>query len=91
MVVGEVALWGKIICGDHGYRAEYAYPRRLRVIRRIADDRDPDLEALSVYGVPVDVVSAGAVSVHANYVVGNFVARLVRRLFGSPASSAAAP
>lgn len=29
VVVGSVHLWGKVIEGTHGYRAQYAYPERL--------------------------------------------------------------
>lgn len=32
IVVGEVSLWGKVIPAELGYRAEFAYPRRLWVI-----------------------------------------------------------
>jgi len=31
-VVGRVALWGRVIEHEHGYRARYAYPQRLRLI-----------------------------------------------------------
>ncbi len=31
-VLGRVALWGRVIEHDHGYRAELAYPQRLRLI-----------------------------------------------------------
>lgn len=34
-VRGIVALWGKIIEGDKGYRAQYAYPVRIEVPRYI--------------------------------------------------------
>jgi hypothetical protein len=30
-VVGQVSLWGKVIEHTHGYRAEFAYPARLRL------------------------------------------------------------
>jgi hypothetical protein len=32
-VSGEVSLWGRLIEHEHGYRAEYAYPRRIVVPR----------------------------------------------------------
>jgi hypothetical protein len=51
---GEVYLWGRIIEHETGYRAEFAYPKRLTIVdggaqaSRIAD-------ALSLaYGVPCD-------------------------------------
>ena len=31
-VVGTVALWGRIVEHDRGYRAAYAYPQRLRLV-----------------------------------------------------------
>lgn len=31
-VLGRVALWGRVIEHDHGYRAEFAYPQRLRLV-----------------------------------------------------------
>ena len=31
-VLGRVALWGRVIEHEHGYRAELAYPQRLRLI-----------------------------------------------------------
>lgn len=32
VVVGTAALWGRVIEHDHGYRAEFAYPQRLRLV-----------------------------------------------------------
>lgn len=56
MVVGQVCLWGKVIPGQHGYRAELAYPERLSVFEG-AVRRDPAvLDAMAAYGVPVEVV-----------------------------------
>ena len=34
-VIGLVALWGKIVPGEKGYRAEYAYPIKLQVAKKI--------------------------------------------------------
>jgi hypothetical protein len=31
-VVGRVALWGRVIEHEHGFRARYAYPQRLRLL-----------------------------------------------------------
>ncbi|MGZ8630213.1 MAG: hypothetical protein ACXWZF_04505 [Actinomycetota bacterium] len=31
-VLGRVALWGRVIEHEHGFRAQYAYPQRLRLI-----------------------------------------------------------
>jgi hypothetical protein len=52
-VVGEVALWGKVISAVRGYRAQFAYPRRLFVILRTEGRRRRAIDALSTYGVPV--------------------------------------
>jgi hypothetical protein len=44
-VIGAVAMWGEVIGHDFGYRAEYAYPQRLRLVcgpcLRIGRDRPP--------------------------------------------------
>ena len=31
-VLGRVALWGRVIEHEHGYRAQFAYPQRMRLI-----------------------------------------------------------
>lgn len=62
-VVGEVSLWGKLIPGSKGYRAEFAYPRNLFVIQRTAEwDQSVLVDALSVYGVPVATIPYRTVS-----------------------------
>ena len=33
-MLGRVALWGRVIEHEYGYRAQYAYPQRLRLIRQ---------------------------------------------------------
>jgi hypothetical protein len=53
-VAGEVSLWGKVISGVKGYRAEFAYPRRLFVLHRTEGRRRRAMAALAEYGVPVD-------------------------------------
>ena len=53
-VVGEVSLWGKLIRGVKGYRAQFAYPRSLFVVHRIESRRRRAIEALADYGVPVE-------------------------------------
>lgn len=51
---GEVSLWGRVIECDKGWRAEYAYPKRLCVF-------NPEHAILSdIYGVPVTVMPKGA-------------------------------
>jgi hypothetical protein len=34
-VVGQVAMWGKIVEGDRGYRAQYAYPTKIQIPRTV--------------------------------------------------------
>jgi hypothetical protein len=44
-VIGRVAMWGAVIGHEFGYRAEYAYPQRLRLVcgpcLRAGRDRSP--------------------------------------------------
>lgn len=47
-IVGKVKLWGKVIPGEKGYRAEYAYPSELHVRPELLEN-----EALLAYGVPL--------------------------------------
>jgi hypothetical protein len=49
-VAGKVKLWGTIVPGEYGARAEYAYPSELRVPASLADD-----PGILAYGVPVVV------------------------------------
>lgn len=55
LVVGEVAMWGRVIEGERGLRATHAYPRRLWLLDEDdlprADLLTPHLAA---YGVPVE-------------------------------------
>jgi hypothetical protein len=48
--LGEVSLWGKIIVHEGGYRAQYAYPRRLWVDKCVPERL---IKVVSAYGVPV--------------------------------------
>ncbi len=52
-VFGTVSLWGKVIPGDRGWRAEYAYPRELWVIE--SAKRSASLLAED-YSVPCHVI-----------------------------------
>ena len=60
-VVGRVSLWGKVIPGEHGWRAQYAYPAHLYIVKSILGDllnrSLPIYEDLQNYGVPVDFIS----------------------------------
>jgi hypothetical protein len=55
VLVGEVALWGRVIECEHGWRGALAYPRRLFLLR----GRDPHAlcRALAGYGVPVETMN----------------------------------
>jgi len=76
-VVGEVSLWGKLIPGSKGYRAQYAYPRRLFVIQRTADwDQSEAAEALSVYGVPVESIPYRRVGYNPLATIGDLLRRM---------------
>jgi hypothetical protein len=76
-VVGEVSLWGKLIPGSKGYRAQYAYPRRLYVIQRTADwDQSAVADALSIYGVPVETISYRKVGYNPLATVSDFLRRI---------------
>jgi len=76
-VVGEVSLWGKLIPGSKGYRAQFAYPRRLFVIQRTADwDQSEAAEALSIYGVPVETISYRQVGYNPFATIGDLLRRM---------------
>ena len=52
---GEVYLWGKVIVHERGYRAQFAYPKKLYVIDG-GPRADKIADALSwTYGVPCEV------------------------------------
>jgi len=52
--VGEVALWGRVIEGEHGVRASHAYPQRLILLDADgSDDAELLTPHLARYGVPV--------------------------------------
>jgi Type II/IV secretion system protein len=53
VVYGKVNVWGKVIRGSYGARAQYAYPSELHVPEWLEDQ-----EALRSYGVPI-VVNPG--------------------------------
>ena len=53
-IVGEVALWGRLVETERGWRASCAYPARLYV-------PDDDIAAtLRIYDVPVESASAAS-------------------------------
>lgn len=62
LVVGEVSLWGKVVLAKHGYRSEFAYPKRLILVPG-EDVSSAQRDELAVdYGVPVSVMTADALS-----------------------------
>ena len=81
-VVGEVAMWGKVIPGPGGYRAQFAYPRRLYVVQRTADwDQSSTMRALGVYGVPVEAVAHQKVGTRPADVVAVALETLAENIF----------
>lgn len=62
LAVGQVALWGRVVPGEQGYRAEYGYPRRLWVLKESLQQAG-SADALrrhlaTAYSVPVGLCSA---------------------------------
>lgn len=56
IVLGQVALWGKVVVDEPSYRGQFAYPARLSlVVDSLVDDtRSDDLvDGLGAYRVPV--------------------------------------
>jgi hypothetical protein len=56
IVLGQVALWGKVVDDEPSYRAEFAYPARLSLVAdSLVDGTSPDelVEGLGAYRVPV--------------------------------------
>jgi hypothetical protein len=60
-VIGRVALWGRVIECERGWRGTFAYPTHLYLLSA-SRRRGPDARALAgrlaIYGVPVEVVEA---------------------------------
>lgn len=61
-VIGLVSLWGRVLACARGWRAEFAYPRRIYVPMEAeevsASERIEELAlSLGDYGVPVEIVS----------------------------------
>lgn len=65
LVVGPVYLWGRVVEGEAGWRAERAYPKSLYIpfVGDGPSDRQLRLAgALAHYGVPVQTVSVPSLS-----------------------------
>jgi hypothetical protein len=59
IVVGRVALWGRMVVADHGWRASHAYPAEIFVPAEpaVAPDAHGDASELgSVYRVPSSAI-----------------------------------
>jgi hypothetical protein len=53
VVFGEVSLWGRVIVHESGYRAQFAYPRRI-LVPFIDRDRDIVNGLRRAYGIDVE-------------------------------------
>ena len=58
-VIGKVALWGKVIEGEIGWRAEYAYPREIWVPREFHVASGVDIGAVRPPGLPLEEIACG--------------------------------
>jgi hypothetical protein len=67
-VVGRVKMWGKVIPGEHGWRAQYAYPAELFIVKSVVGSlvnrHLPLYEDLMNYGVPVDFITPAQMMDH---------------------------
>ncbi|HEX2042014.1 MAG TPA: hypothetical protein VHF24_05185 [Acidimicrobiales bacterium] len=59
LVVGRVALWGKVVRDHEGWRGQYGEPVHLSVVRELVLDGELDgvTAGLAAYGVPVDTMA----------------------------------
>ncbi len=59
LVVGQVALWGKVVRDGEGWRGEYGVPVHLWVVRELVLDEELEgvTAALAAYGVPVGTMA----------------------------------
>ena len=62
LVVGKVALWGRVIPGERGFRAQYGYPKRLWLVWESLEPLEQPgarrIELAAAYGVPVEFCDA---------------------------------
>ena len=62
LAVGKVALWGRIIPAERGYRAQFGYPRRLWLVweslEQLGRPGAQRIEIAAAYGVPVEFCDA---------------------------------
>ncbi len=59
LVVGRVALWGRVLADVFGWRGEYAEPSALSVVREtlLEEELPGVLSSLRAYGVPLDTMA----------------------------------
>lgn len=59
LVVGRVALWGRVVRDHEGWRAEYGEPAHLSVVRELVLEEELDdlVSGLAAYGAPVDTIA----------------------------------
>jgi len=59
LLIGQVALWGKVVGDEAGFRSELAYPVRLSLVADTVADGELEAvaEGLARYAVPVDAVT----------------------------------
>jgi hypothetical protein len=62
LVIGKVALWGRVIPAERGYRAQYGYPKRLWLVWESLEPLEQPgarrIELAAAYGVPVEFCDA---------------------------------
>jgi len=80
LVIGQVALWGRVVGDPAGYRAELAYPVGLSLVADTVPDGDLGVvtEGLVRYGVPVDVTTLDAAVAGASAAMLRFQAMSLR-------------
>lgn len=86
LVVGLVALWGKVVRDHEGWRGEYGEPVHLSVVRELVLEEELDgvVAGLGAYGVPVDTMAL------ADAVAGISAATLAYQAMAARASRTAA-
>jgi hypothetical protein len=56
LVIGEVSLWGRVVIHKSGYRAAYAYPRRI-LVPHGNDAADAAMNIRRRYGIETEVMA----------------------------------
>jgi hypothetical protein len=62
LAVGKVALWGRIIPAERGYRSQFGYPKRLWLVweslEQLGRPGAQRMDIAAAYGVPVEFCDA---------------------------------